>query len=186
MKSFLFIGFAIAAFLALPNATQAQKVFTRSGQVSFDATANNSPEEIKAVNKAGTCVLDTQTGALEMAVLIKGFVFERALMQEHFNENYLESTQYPKATFKGRLDQVPALRTDGTYKTNASGTFTMHGVSKQITAPVTFTVSGGKISATSSFSLPLADYNIDIPSVVADKISKTAKVTVTAALTPLN
>ncbi|MBL7782542.1 MAG: YceI family protein [Saprospiraceae bacterium] len=184
-KFFLVIAISLISGMLVP--AQAQKWFTRDGLVSFDATAANSPEEIKAVNKSGTCVLDKSSGALEMAVLIKGFLFERALMQEHFNENYLESSTYPKATFKGKIDNPGALNfdKDGTYSANVSGTMTMHGVSKPLTAPVTFSVKSGKVNATAKITLALADYKVDVPSLVADKVSKTATIQVAAPLSLL-
>lgn len=184
-KFFLIAAFMLAAVFAAP--VHAQKLFTRDGVVSFDATAANSPETIKAVNKSGTCIWDKSSGAVEMAVLVKGFLFEKALMQEHFNENYMESTKYPKATFTGKLDNSGSvdMAKDGTYKVNASGTLTMHGVSKTVTAPVTFTVKGGKVSATVSFSVALADYNISVPSVVADKVNKKVEISIAANLEPM-
>lgn len=184
-KHLIAVSFALAAVLAVP--ASAQKLFTRDANVRFDATAPNSPENIEAVNKSGTCVLDKSSGAVEMAVLIKGFIFERALMQDHFNENYLESTKYPKATFKGAIDNPGTVNTgqDGVYKTNATGTLTMHGVAKPVSAPVTFTVKGGKLSAAVNFSVTLADYNIAIPSLVTDKVNKTAKISISAALDPM-
>ncbi|GAB4492422.1 MAG: hypothetical protein OHK0019_14300 [Saprospiraceae bacterium] len=184
-KLFLIIAFVLAVVFAVP--VQSQKLFTRDGVVSFDATAANSPETIKAVNKSGTCVWDKSTGAVEMAVLVKGFLFEKALMQEHFNENYMESTKYPKATFTGKLDNSSAVDTgkDGTYKVNVNGTLTMHGVSKTVTAPVTFTVKGGKVSAAVNFSVALADYNISVPSVVADKVNKKVEISINVNLEPM-
>ncbi|HRI59629.1 MAG TPA: YceI family protein [Saprospiraceae bacterium] len=181
-KFFATAVFLFAAIFSVP--ANAQKLFTRDGVITFDATAPNSPESIKAVNKSGTCVWDKSSGAVEMAVLIKGFLFERSLMQEHFNENYLESTKYPKATFTGKLDNPGSVDTgkDGTYKVNASGTLTMHGVSKTVAAPVTFTVKGGKVSAAVNFSVALADYSISIPSVVADKVNKKADIGIAANL----
>ena len=173
---------AFAAIFTVP--AQAQKLFTRDAVVSFDATSPNSPETIKAVNKSGACVWDKSTGAVEMAVLIKGFLFEQALMQDHFNENYMESTKYPKAIFTGKLDNPGSVDTgkDGTYKVNASGTLAMHGITKNVTAPVTFTVKGGKVSATVNFSVALADYNISIPSLVADKVNKKANISIATNL----
>lgn len=184
-KHLIAIVFALAAVCTVPAG--AQRLFTRDANVRFDATAPNSPENIEAVNKSGTCVLDKNTGAVEMAVLIKGFLFERALMQDHFNENYLESTKYPKATFKGTIDNPGAvnLGKDGVYKTNATGTLTLHGVAKTVTAPVTFIVKGGKLSASANFAVALADYNIAIPSLVADKVNKTANISISAALEPM-
>ena len=172
-------GFILALVAAFAAPVNAQKLFTRDGVVRFDATASNSPESIKAVNKSATCVWDKSSGAV-----VKGFLFERALMQEHFNENYLESSSYPKASFKGKLDNPAAVNTDkdGTYKVNTSGTMTMHGVSKPLTVPVVFTVKSGKVSADVNFSLALADYNVDIPALVADKISKMASINIFANL----
>lgn len=165
----------------------AQKMFTRNATVMFDATASSSPETIKALNKSGTCVLEKSSGAVEMAVLIKGFLFERALMQEHFNENYMESGKYPKAVFAGKLDNPASVDTgkDGVYKANVSGTLTIHGVPKPVSTPVTFTVKDGKTSAVVNFAVPLADYNIAIPSVVSDKVGKMANIGITANLEPL-
>lgn len=170
---------------AIPG--QAQKFFTRDAKVAFDATASGSPEAIKGVTRSGTCVFDKSSGAVEMAVLVKGFIFEKALMQEHFNENYLESTKYPKATFSGKLDNPGSLDTgkDGTYKMNAAGTLTMHGVSKSVSAPVTFTVKGGKVSAAANFAAPLADYNISVPGLVADKLAKTANISISGDFAPM-
>jgi len=187
MSNKFFLAVAISLFTGILVPAQAQKWFTRDAVVSFDATAANSPEDIKAVNKSGTCVMDKSSGALEMAVLVKGFLFERALMQEHFNENYLESSTYPKATFKGKVDNPGALNfdKDGTYSATVSGTMTMHGVSKSMSTPATFTVKGGKVTATAKFTLAMADYNVDVPSLVADKVNKTAAIQITANLSAL-
>lgn len=161
------------------------KIYTKTGTINFDATA--SMETIAAVNKKVTCVVDTKTGAMEFAVLMKGFEFEKALMEEHFNENYVESDKYPKATFKGTIDNLSDIKftTDGTYTANISGNLTMHGVTKPITAKGTFTVKGGKITGVSTFKALLSDYNISIPSVVQANISKEVTISVNVALDPL-
>jgi len=184
-KHLIAITFSLAAIFSTP--AQAQKLFTRNATVLFDATAANSPETVKAINKSGTCVLDKSTGAVEMAVLIKGFVFERALMQEHFNENYMESDKFSKANFVGKLENPAAVDTgkDGTYKVNTTGTLTIHGVSKTVTVPVTFAVKGGNVSATVNFSVASADYGIAIPSMVADKVGKSVSISITAGLEPI-
>ena len=132
-------------------------------------------------------MLDEATGNLEMAVLIKGFSFERALMQEHFNENYLESSKFPKASFKGKLDKVSDVNftKDGTYIASASGDLTIHGVTQKVSTPVTITVKGGAVSAAAKFALTLKDYGIEIPSLVADKVGKQANLSVTVDLKPM-
>ncbi len=174
--------------LALPFFVQAQRLFTRSANVSFDATTNSSLEVVDAKTNTGTLVVDVPTGKVEAAVLMKSFLFEKALMQEHFNENYVESTKYPKAVFKGSLDDASKVdfKKDGTYKANVSGDLTMHGVTKKVTAPVSFTVKGGKASAQSDFKVLLKDFNISIPSMVSDKVAKEVKVSFGGALETLD
>ncbi len=163
------------------------KYFTKTAKIHFDATAPASPENITAINKSATCVLDTKTGNLQFSVLVKGFEFERALMQEHFNENYMESTTYTKAEFKGAIGNNAAVNysKDGDYTVKVSGKLTMHGVTKDIQADGSISVKSGKIGANAAFTVQLKDYNISIPSMVADKVSPTAKITVDCMLDPL-
>lgn len=161
-----------------PVLLPAQRIFTKAASVSFDATSKSSPERIDAKTSTGTVVIDAATGAVEAAVLMKSFQFEKALMQEHFNENYVESSTYPKATFKGKISDTSKVnfKQDGTYNVNVSGNMTLHGVTKPLNAPAIITVNGSKINAQTTFTVTLGDYNISIPSLVADKVAKTAKV----------
>ena len=100
MKSLL----SLATILLLSSQLYAQKVYTKNGSISF---FSKSPlENIDAKNNQVMSVLNTQTGELQFSVIIKAFHFEKALMQEHFNENYMESTKFPKATFKGTLTDL--------------------------------------------------------------------------------
>ena len=174
-----------AAFLALAAPSIAQKFFTRDAKIQFNSDA--PMEKIEAVNKSGTAVLDTQTGKMEWKVLIKNFIFEKALMQEHFNENYLESSKFPGATFKGAITDLSSVNfgKDGAYKVKAKGTMEIHGVKKEVEVPGTIMVKGSAISIKSNFIAAVADYNIDIPGVVRDKIAKEITVTVDAALNPM-
>ncbi len=181
------IIFALTIMILSGNFLVAQdKIFTKTGTINFDASGEM--ETITAVNKKATCVVDTKTGAMEFAVLMKAFTFEKALMEEHFNENYVESDTYPKSTFKGKIDNFSDIKfaTDGTYNANISGDLTIHGVTKATTAKGTFTVKGGKVTGTSKFKVLLSDYNISIPSVVAANINKEATITVDVSLDPLN
>lgn len=180
-KSILLL--AIGLTLSLP--TFAQKYFTREGQIRF--TASTALESIDATSKGATAVIDAGTGAIEFAVLVKGFIFEKALMQEHFNENYMESDKFPKATFKGMIQDAASIKwgKDGDYPVKVKGKLTMHGVERDVTSDARIIVKGGKITASSTFEVAIADYRIEIPSVVADKIAKTAKITVTAGLAEL-
>jgi hypothetical protein len=102
-------------FLSLTSLLYSQqRFFTKSGNISFAA---GSGEDIDGVNKATTSVFDASTGRIEFAVLVKGFEFKRALMQEHFNENYMESEKYPKSIFKGTISNINNVnfKKDGLY-----------------------------------------------------------------------
>jgi hypothetical protein len=111
-----------------------QKYFTKNAQINFDATSSSSPERIEGINRSGTCVVDTKTGNMQFAVLMKAFAFEKALMEEHFNENYIESNKFPKAEFKGEIkdnDDINYAK-DGTYTVKVKGKLTMHGESEDV------------------------------------------------------
>lgn len=175
----------VAMLMAVASNAQG-KFFTRDGKLKFDATAPASPDKIEALSNSATCVLDAATGEMAWQVLIKGFKFEKALMQEHFNENYLESDKFPKATFKGKITNLSEvnLTKDGTYNAVVTGKMNIHGVEKDITANGAITVGGGNIRMNAGFSLLLSDYAISIPSVVSGNIAKEAKVLIDASLAP--
>lgn len=156
----------------------AQKYFTKNATVRF--TSKAPMETIEGTNKTTTAVIDAKTGAIAFSVIIKGFVFEKQLMQQHFNENYMESDKFPKSEFKGTISNNADVKytTDGSYNVTVSGKLTIHGVTKDASATGKVTVAGGKVSASSDFTVTLADYNINIPSVVKDKIGKTVKISV--------
>ena len=163
---------------AIPSFLAAQRYFSRNANVHFDATSKNSPEQVEAKTASGTVVIDLPTSRVEASVLVKSFQFEKALMQEHFNENYMESTKFPKAVFKGKLDNAAAVQfeKDGSYTAQLSGDLTIHGITKAVKVPASIVVKGGKISTATNFEVSLKDYGIEIPSLVADKLGTTAKV----------
>jgi YceI-like domain len=167
-------------FIALFVATNsfAQKYFTRTGTISFYSKA--PMENIEAVNKQVACIVDAITSELVFQVAIKSFQFEKALMQEHFNENYLESDKYPKAEFKGKIASKIDATKDGTYNVKVSGTLTIHGVSNQVQTVGIVIVEGRSAILKTTFSIKLKDYKIDVPSVVKDKIAETVKIVVNA------
>jgi len=163
----------------------AQTYMTRTGKISFNASAQGSPEKIEAVNNEVANILDSKTGDLRFQALIKSFKFERELMQEHFNENYMESDKYPKAEFKGtviNLNEVNFAK-DGTYTAKVSGALTIHGVTSNVTVAGTITVKGNTAMLNAKFSVKLKDYKIEIPSVVADKVGKEAAINIETELT---
>ncbi len=175
---------ALFLLATLPFGLSAQRWFTRDAKVYFDATSASSPERIEATTKSGTLVVEQTTGRLETSILIKGFQFDKALMQEHFNENYLESGKFPKATFKGKIDDLSKVKfdQDGNYTATVSGDLTLHGVTKAVSTPATFTVKSGKITVAANFKTVLADYGVSVPSLVADKLAREAKITIGGTL----
>jgi polyisoprenoid-binding protein YceI len=180
MKRFNMVLIAII----LASASFGQKYFTKNGKINFDATSPNSPEKVEAINRTVTCVVDTKTGNIQFAALMKGFEFEKALMQEHFNENYVESDKFPKAEFKGLIDANDAVNysKDGTYAVKVKGKLTIHGETRDVEANGKMVVQNGKVNAFADFTIALSDYKIAIPGLVADKVSKTAKISVACQL----
>jgi polyisoprenoid-binding protein YceI len=160
----------------------AQKLYTKNGEITFYSKA--PLENIEALNKSVTAILDAKTGAVQIAILMRGFEFEKALMQEHFNENYVESTKYPKAVFTGSIlanEKIDYAR-DGTYVAEAKGKLMLHGVQKEIMITGRIITTGGIPQLSTEFNLLLSDYTISIPSMVADKVSNDVHIKVVLTL----
>lgn len=162
-----------------------QLFVTKNGFIKFYSDA--PLEKIKAVNNQVNTALNTETGDFVFKVLMKSFTFEKALMQEHFNENYVESDKFPNATFLGKVTNLGEIDFSkaGSYNAIAEGKLTMHGVTKTVKEKGTLTVGNGKIMAIAVFPLRLSDYEVKIPSVTADKISETVEITVEVTLDPM-
>ena len=161
------------------------RFYTKNGEISFFSKA--PIETIEAKNRSVTCVRDSQTGALQFLVLMKGFEFRKALMQEHFNENYVESDKFPKSDFRGEIVNNKEIdyTKSGTYPAKVKGKLTIHGETKEIEADGTVVVDGGKIKLGSVFMILLSDYKISIPATVRDNISKTVQITISCSLDSL-
>lgn len=171
-----------ALLLFTASVTYAQKWMTRTGKVSF--FSSTSVENIEAFNNEVAGIVDAKTGEIVFIVPIKGFRFEKALMQDHFNENYMESNKFPKAEYKGRITNIGEvnLSKDGTYSAKTTGKLTMHGVTKDVSTNGTIVVKSGTATIKSKFMLSPADFNIKIPAVTASKIASKIEVTVDCAL----
>ncbi|WP_373549851.1 YceI family protein [Haliscomenobacter sp.] len=180
----------LTALLSVSGLVQGQsKYYSKSGSVIFDAEGKlDDIEDIKAQNNSAFCVIDSNTGQMEWSVNINKFVFRNSLMQKHFNENYLESEKYPKATFKGKINEISKVdfTKDGTYPVNVAGMLSLHGVVKESNFKGVITIEKGKVRVNSSFEVLLKDYKIDIPTVVFLKVAESAKVTVSTQLEILN
>ena len=168
IATFICLFFSIVLF--------SQKMITRSGEIKFEASMP-AFEEIAAKNNTVSCIFDTSTGEIAALALVKAFRFKVSLMEEHFNENYMESSKFPKATFKGKIVNFDASKiTSKKTDFDLEGDLTIHGVSKKVKTKITFVQSGEKLISTSTFKVKPIDFNIKIPSIVKSKIAETVEV----------
>ncbi len=185
MKHVKIIAIALLMLTAFKSQAQ-EKWITRNGKINF--FSKTTAENIDANNNEVFSMIDQQKNQLAFQVLNTGFKFEKALMQEHFNENYMESSKFPKAVFQGTFTDPSKVdfNKDGIYQVTVAGNLTMHGVTKNITIPATIHIANKKISGESKFDVKLADYNISIPSVVAKQISENVTISVNCMYEPYN
>ena len=161
----------IALLLCFSVASAQEKLVTKNGTTTFEASVP-SFEEVKAKNENVTCILNTKTGEIASLALIKGFKFKIALMEEHFNENYMESTRYPKATFRGILKDFDLKEVTATPKDfSLKGKLEIHGKSKEITTIAKIKKTEKGIEIETNFYVNASDFDIQIPSVVKNKVS---------------
>ena len=169
--------FYILAFISL-NAISQNKYITKNGTVNFEASVP-SFEEVKASNNAVTAIINTENGEFAALVLVKGFRFKNALMEEHFNENYAESDTYPKATFKGVIDSFSIKKlSDKSSVFYISGSLTFHGKTKTLEkVAVNISKKEDKINITGKFTEKASSFDIKIPKIVSNKIADDIEVT---------
>ncbi|MEP7236603.1 MAG: YceI family protein [Ferruginibacter sp.] len=172
------IKIIIILLVAVYSNSTAQVHFTKNGKISFFSSA--LLEDIKADNNQVISIINTATGEMQFSLLNNAFHFKKALMEEHFNEDYIESVKYPKSNFKGTITNLSSINfnTDGSYSITVSGSLNIHGITKIISAPGTITILAGKISATSRFRIKPKDYNISIPASVKDNIAENIELTI--------
>jgi len=168
MKLIIYVLFCLAVLQ--PASAYAQLYTTRSGFIGF--YSKTPLEDIRGENNQVYAVLDAGKRNLAFAALLKGFIFPKELMQVHFNENYVESDKYPKATFSGAYTGDVSLDKDGVYKVIVKGSLTLHNVTRTIETSATLEVKGGHLLGVAEFKLKPEDFNIGIPSIVRDKIDK--------------
>ena len=166
--------------LGLGWTAAAQQFATRDAHIAF--LSETPIEDIRAESHEASAILDVASGRLAFQVPILSFHFPKALMEEHFNENYMETERYPKATFQQVMDLD--LTATGPQAVRATGTLEMHGmpVERDIAGTMERTETGWRITA--AFDVPCADHDIDIPKVVAENIAEVIGVTLTANLDP--
>jgi polyisoprenoid-binding protein YceI len=160
----------------------AQKKTTTSAIISFDATTSLDKLP-KADNKTVIASLDTKTGKLAFEATVKSFTFSNPKIQEHFNNaGWMDSEKFPTSSFTGTITNLKEVKfnKDGVYEVTVKGELTMHGVTKPVEISGVITISGGKIKATSNFSIKLEDYGVSGAAIGAGKVSKEPAITVSA------
>lgn len=178
IKKMFFLIIISACINCIACKTFGQEYFTKNGRISFFSKA--PVENIKADNNQVISVLNMQTGVLGFSVLNIAFHFQKAMMEQHFNSDYMESDKFTSSTFRGIVTDISSvyIGKDGTYKVNVNGILFIHGVSKNITVPGTIIIKDGKLSGIAVFKILLKDYNIKIPSIVENNISENIEITV--------
>ena len=178
--------FALLTTLILSlSLSYGQLYYTSNGQITFYSKA--PLEDIEAKNKQVSCAIDFSKGQMAFSMLMNAFQFEKALMQEHFNERYVESHKFPKATFAGSIQDIENINLSiaGSYSVTVSGKLTIHGVTQSVSSKGILKVSDdNSIRANSTFTINLEDYNVKIPTMYIDNISESIEIEVNVKLKP--
>lgn len=162
---FICIAFSTVAF--------SQKMITRSGEIKFDATVSGAMDSVIATSTTVSSIFDKSNGDLVVQGLVKSFKFKSSLMEEHFNENYMESDKFPKTSFKGKV--IGFEGKSGSY--DVEGELTIHGVSNKVKTKMTINV-GTKTTISGSFNVKLKEYKLEVPALAKKTLSETAKISV--------
>ncbi len=181
MKKVILVLFA----LVLISKTYAQDLFVAKN-INVGFYSKTPLEDIEAESKIGYGVMQLGKRELNFTIKVSSFNFPRPLMQEHFNENYMESEKFPNASFKGKLNEEYNLTVDGVYKVSATGKLEMHGVEKDRTIDGVLTVKNGQILLSTSFKVLCADHKIKIPTMVIAKIAEEVTVSVNGIFNPFS
>ena len=177
-KLMLFLVFALVCL----DVSGQNRYFTKDAKVSFNSST--PLEDIVANTNQATSFIDTDKNEIVFSVLTTSFNFKSALMQEHFNENYMESAKYPKAKFTGKIVSPVDWKSEKTVIVDVTGDLTLHGITKNMTVKATITPGQGKIAAASEFIVIPEEFKITIPSLVRDKIAKEVKIKIDAHFAP--
>ncbi len=165
------------------NFVKAQDIYlTQTGNIAFFSAT--SMENIDAKSKEATAAINIKSKKIFFKVKNTSFHFKSSLMEEHFNENYMESEKFPFTQFSGEIVDAVDFAKDGVYEVSVKGKMTLHGVEKEYTTKGTITVKDGKISAHAKFNIKMADHQIKIPSLVGANIAEAVDVTVDATFEP--
>ncbi|MEL6721434.1 MAG: YceI family protein [Bacteroidota bacterium] len=172
-KLFALLPILSIGFLAIAQGP----LITKDSETHFFSSA--PLENIEAINKQTTAALDISKGEIVVKMLIKHFDFEKKLMQEHFNENYMESEKYPSAVFKGKFTSAEPIdvNSNGKYEVDVAGEITIHGVTKPLNCKATIEVMDKKVAANTKFTVKTKDFDIKIPKLVVKNIAEEIEIT---------
>ncbi len=177
-------AFLAAAILLAAFNTQAQ-IYKGNPDATTVSFFSASPlENIEATNKKATIVLNTATGDVQAGITMTYFKFAKPLMEEHFNENYVESAKYPTCVFKGKINEKVDWEKDGENKVTVSGKLDLHGVTKDAVLEGTITKKGTELVISTKFKITIADYKIKVPSLYVKNIAEVVDVTVNSTMLP--
>lgn len=156
-------------FLNAAQAALSQQLVSRTGIARF--YSKTPLEDIAAENRQVLVVMDPATRKIAVSLLMKGFLFKKELMQDHFNENYVESDKFPKSSFQGGWAEAIDAARDGQYQVAVSGELKIHGVSRMIRVPAILEIKSGVVHGSCNFLIVPEDFGISIPSLVREKIA---------------
>jgi polyisoprenoid-binding protein YceI len=170
-------------FAFLSNNATAQKYMTKTGHAYF--ISHTDAIDIDGNNHQVAAIADVETGDIVVIVLVKAFEFTLATADKHFNETYMESDKYPKATFKGKVSELKTvdLKKDGVYDVVARGGLTIHGQTNTVETPGKLSVNNGNLTITCGFSVLIDDYKIEVPKSVEGRVAKKVDIKISMELT---
>ena len=177
-KLILYFVFGLIVF----NVQAQNRFFTKDAKINFNSST--SVEDIVAESNQATTLIDIDKNEIAFSVLTTSFKFRRALMEEHFNENYMESVKFPKAKFNGKIISPIEWKSEKVVLVDVKGVLTMHGVSNEIILKAQIIPGKNKILAITEFKVIPEAFGISIPSAVRDKIAKEVTIKIDAAYTP--
>lgn len=184
MKKLLLLLTLVSAITT--NLLSQEKYFTRTGHAYF--ISRTDVIDIDGNNHQVGSIMNIKTGEMVFTVLIKSFEFTLATAEEHFNETYMESDEFPKSKFKGIIQNIESidLTKDGKHEVTVKGDLTIHGVTKSISVPATLETKDGKIIGKSEFTVNIDDYKIKVPKVVEKRVSKIIEIKIDMEYKPYN
>ena len=166
----LILTIATISTFALANLSAQTLYKATNAEVSF--FSKTPVEDISALNSNVLAVINSSNGEIAVKMNMTQFKFQNKLMEEHFNENYMESDKFPTGSFKGKINESIDYTKAGTYDVTAKGTFTIHGVTKDKVLTGKLTVAKDALTLDSNFEIALVDYKIEVPKLVWEKIAE--------------